>query len=109
MPPVHTKLRRALERALERMGKPVRPAILVCFDLDHVVAQLEQCVRNVASLAVYRDRVVGIVVHGVRIVVAYAQGLVLCQQVAQQVGEAGVAVVLQANVPRDGTPPCRRE
>ena len=86
------------------MRKSVRPTILVCFGLDHVVAQLEQRMRNVASLAVYGDCVVRVVIYGVRLVIAHAQGLVLCQQVTQQVRKAGVTVVLQANVPGAGLP-----
>ena len=80
--------------------RAIRPGALPRSVADQVLADLEADVEQPAPLAVDRQGVVGLVVDRVRQFVADVRGRVVVQDPEQRAGEAGVAIVQQAEPPR---------
>lgn len=73
--------------------------MLASFISYEVLANFDFHMKELALLAVNRDRIVRGVGHPVRLVVTNDETLLAAQKIDQRMGEARVAVVEQADMP----------
>jgi hypothetical protein len=97
-------LRQPVERLPEHVLEPSGPFRLAPPFADQVLADLDPDMGEPAALAMDRQRVVALVMDDVRQLVAHIGRAFPVQELEQQPGETGVAIVQEPDQPRSREP-----